>query len=87
MLLYDILRFPSLLCWFSFFLCFKECNCNNHAERCNFSKEVYQESGHISGSVCIDCQHNTAGNTCEQCKPLFYHDPGRDISDPYTCLR
>ncbi|XP_073999526.1 laminin subunit beta-1 isoform X2 [Rhodnius prolixus] len=64
----------------------KKCNCNNHAERCNFSKEVYQESGHISGSVCIDCQHNTAGNTCEQCKPLFYHDPGRDISDPYTCL-
>uniref|UniRef100_A0A224X9G7 Putative netrin axonal chemotropic factor n=1 Tax=Panstrongylus lignarius TaxID=156445 RepID=A0A224X9G7_9HEMI len=64
----------------------KKCNCNNHAEHCNFSKEVYQESGHISGSVCIDCQHNTTGNTCEQCKPLFYHDPNRDLTDPYTCL-
>ncbi|KAK9497974.1 hypothetical protein O3M35_003866 [Rhynocoris fuscipes] len=64
----------------------KKCNCNNHAERCNFSQEVYEASGHISGSVCIDCDHNTTGNTCDQCKPRFYHDPNTDITDYYTCL-
>ncbi|XP_024086177.1 laminin subunit beta-1 [Cimex lectularius] len=64
----------------------QKCKCNEHALRCNFSSEVYQQSGHTSGSVCIDCEHNTMGNNCERCKPMYYHDPQLPISHPDTCL-
>lgn len=37
------------------------CNCNSHASDCN------KESG-----ICIDCQHNTFGESCESCLPGYY---------------
>ena len=64
-----------------------ECKCHGHTEKCHFDPAVYNSTGHTSGGVCDDCQHNTAGRQCEQCKPLYYRDPYRDITDPKVCKR
>lgn len=48
---------------------------------------VYLASGGVSGGVCEDCRHNTEGQHCHRCRPLFYRDPLKAISDPYACLR
>ncbi|KAL3094721.1 hypothetical protein niasHS_006016 [Heterodera schachtii] len=63
----------------------RRCECNEHATRCHFDWAVYNASGFVSGGVCDDCQHNTQGKNCEQCKPYFYRDPQRIIRDPYVC--
>ncbi|NWU13317.1 LAMB4 protein, partial [Cephalopterus ornatus] len=64
----------------------KRCNCNGHSSRCHFDMAVYQASGRVSGGVCEDCQDNTAGQHCDQCKRFFYQDPLKVISDPQACL-
>ncbi|XP_075062065.1 laminin subunit beta-4 [Mixophyes fleayi] len=64
----------------------RKCNCNGHAYRCHFDMLVYLANNGTSGGVCEDCQHNTKGNQCDLCKPYFYHDPRKDISDPNTCI-
>ncbi|KAF8376271.1 lam-1, partial [Pristionchus pacificus] len=64
----------------------KRCECNSHASTCHFDQAVFDASGFVSGGVCDDCQHNTQGKNCEQCKPYFYKDPRRAIYDPYVCL-
>uniref|UniRef100_A0A348G671 Laminin subunit beta1 n=1 Tax=Odontomachus monticola TaxID=613454 RepID=A0A348G671_ODOMO len=63
----------------------RRCNCNNHTMSCHFDEAVYDRLGRVSGGVCDDCQHNTRGQNCEQCKPFFYHDVTKDISDPEAC--
>lgn len=63
------------------------CKCNSHSSRCHFDMAVYRASGGVSGGVCEDCQHNTTGQHCHQCKPSFYQDPLKAISDPRACLR
>ncbi|XP_046984371.1 laminin subunit beta-1 isoform X1 [Schistocerca americana] len=63
----------------------KRCNCNNHATSCHFDAAVYDISGRVSGGVCDNCQHNTQGRNCEQCRDFYYHDPERDITDPEAC--
>lgn len=65
----------------------RRCNCNNHTTSCHFDEAVYNRTGRVSGGVCDDCQHNTRGQNCEQCKPFFYHDVTKDISDPEACQR
>uniref|UniRef100_A0A8B9D8V4 Laminin subunit beta-1 n=1 Tax=Anser cygnoides TaxID=8845 RepID=A0A8B9D8V4_ANSCY len=64
----------------------KRCNCNGHSGRCHFDMDVYQASGGVSGGVCEDCQDNTTGQHCDQCKLFFYQDPRKVISDPHACL-
>ncbi|NWZ05449.1 LAMB4 protein, partial [Agelaius phoeniceus] len=64
----------------------KRCNCNSHSSRCHFDMAVYQASGGVSGGVCEDCQDNTTGQHCDTCKPSFYQDPLKAISDPQPCL-
>ncbi|KAM8821354.1 laminin subunit beta-4 [Eudromia elegans] len=64
----------------------KQCNCNGHSDRCHFDLAVYEASGGDSGGVCEDCQDNTMGQHCDQCKPFFYQDPLKVISDPQVCL-
>ncbi|NXU36754.1 LAMB4 protein, partial [Drymodes brunneopygia] len=64
----------------------KRGNCNSHSSRCHFDMAVYQASGGVSGGVCEDCQDNTTGQHCDQCKHFFYQDPLKVISDPQACL-
>ena len=28
---------------------------------------------------------NMMGHHCEECKPFFYHDPDRPVTDPHVC--
>jgi hypothetical protein len=39
-------------------------------------------SGHKSGGVCLDCQHNTAGRSCHYCREGFT----RDLTQPMTSV-
>ncbi|XP_025931830.1 laminin subunit beta-4 [Apteryx rowi] len=64
----------------------KQCKCNDHSDRCHFDMAVYQANGGDSGGVCEDCQDNTMGQHCDQCKLFFYQDPLKVISDPHVCL-
>ncbi|MBN3300896.1 LAMB4 protein, partial [Amia calva] len=64
----------------------KRCNCNGHSEKCHFDMALYLASGGVSGGVCDNCQNNRVGPKCEQCRPFYYHDPGRPANDPYSCI-
>ncbi|KAG8320988.1 Laminin subunit beta-1 [Homalodisca vitripennis] len=65
----------------------RRCNCNNHATSCHFDAAVFELTGRVSGGVCDDCQHNTMGRNCEQCKQFFYREPSLEFSDPNVCQR
>ncbi|XP_076867886.1 LOW QUALITY PROTEIN: multiple epidermal growth factor-like domains protein 9 [Brachyhypopomus gauderio] len=49
------------------------CQCNNHTSHCD------TQSG-----ICLNCQGNTRGPNCEQCKYNFYRESGAGPND--TCL-
>nr|XP_034978544.1 laminin subunit beta-3 isoform X1 [Zootoca vivipara]XP_034978545.1 laminin subunit beta-3 isoform X1 [Zootoca vivipara]XP_034978546.1 laminin subunit beta-3 isoform X1 [Zootoca vivipara] len=62
------------------------CNCNGHSNKCYFDPAVYQASGGVSGGVCEDCQHNTAGRNCEHCKTMFFRNKRFELDHPEACL-
>lgn len=65
----------------------KRCECNNHAQRCRFSQDLYEASGGRSGGVCVDCKHHTMGPKCDQCAPGYQRNPLSRIDQPDTCIR
>uniref|UniRef100_A0A0K0EC03 Laminin subunit beta-1 n=2 Tax=Strongyloides stercoralis TaxID=6248 RepID=A0A0K0EC03_STRER len=65
----------------------KRCECNNHAYSCHFDQTVYEASNMTSGGVCDNCQHNTMGKNCEECKPYYYRDITEPYTSPYTCKK
>ncbi|XP_060052389.1 laminin subunit beta-4 [Erinaceus europaeus] len=64
----------------------RACCCHSHSDRCHFDMTVYLASGSLSGGVCEDCQHNTEGQHCDRCRPFFYRDHLKAISDPHVCI-
>ena len=75
------------MCWLTTSCLFSECNCNQHSDSCHFDIAVFMASGNVSGGVCDDCRHNSAGHNCEQCKPFYYQHPEKDVRDPNICQR
>lgn len=67
------------------FRLFSACKCNLHARQCRFNMELYKLSGDVSGGVCINCRHNTAGRNCDYCTEGFYRDHSKPITHRKAC--
>ncbi|XP_053318012.1 netrin-4 [Spea bombifrons] len=63
----------------------RKCKCNDHADSCHFSVDLWLASGNRSGGVCDNCQHNTEGINCQRCKPGFFRDMEIPFSSPDAC--
>ncbi|XP_056130952.1 netrin-4 [Lampris incognitus] len=68
------------------------CLCHGHAEQCvpyNSSQDTEQDSDMVHGR-CV-CTHNTAGEHCERCAPLFNDHPWRPANgssgEPNPCQK
>lgn len=61
------------------------CNCNLHSNQCQFNKELFLLSGRLSGGVCINCRHNTAGRNCHYCAEGFHRDYTKPMNHRKAC--
>lgn len=56
----------------------QKCPCNGHSESCE-----YQDTTGMG--ICINCTHNTIGDLCEQCMPMFYNPDDVPFNSPDAC--
>ncbi|XP_065908820.1 protocadherin Fat 4-like [Dysidea avara] len=56
----------------------RKCTCNDHSDTC-----VYQDDTGVG--LCTNCIHNTMGDNCEQCLPLFYTPSNVPFTAPNAC--
>uniref|UniRef100_W5L161 Netrin 5 n=1 Tax=Astyanax mexicanus TaxID=7994 RepID=W5L161_ASTMX len=61
------------------------CECNGHSTKCRFSMEVFQQSGRVSGGVCLKCRHHTAGRHCQFCQNGYTRDLSKSLSHRKAC--
>ncbi|KAL7875860.1 hypothetical protein AOLI_G00108230 [Acnodon oligacanthus] len=61
------------------------CECNGHSTKCRFSMEVFQQSGRVSGGVCLKCKHHTAGRHCQFCQNGYMRDHTKSLSHRKAC--
>lgn len=76
----------------NFILFVTECNCFSHSDVCVFDQRIANQNQSMNvfnvfsgGGVCQNCQHNTTGTNCEQCKTFFYHPINVSLTDQQTC--
>ncbi|CAF0881627.1 unnamed protein product, partial [Brachionus calyciflorus] len=70
------------------------CQCYGHSEKCVYDEEVDEKKLSIDihgnyegGGVCQECQHNTQGINCQECKPGYYRPFGVPIDSPDACRK
>lgn len=73
------------------FVC-EKCNCNGHSEECYYDEEVEAQNKsvniygvNVGGGVCQNCQHNTAGINCDQCKDGYFRPIGMPLDAIDVC--
>lgn len=54
------------------------CQCYDHAQECRYNST-------LGKGQCVNCQHNTTGDQCEQCTAFLYHPSSEPLESPYTC--
>ncbi|XP_069958976.1 laminin subunit alpha isoform X2 [Cherax quadricarinatus] len=73
------------------FVC-EPCNCYGHTDECIYSEEVDKQRlsrdiyGQFEGGgVCQNCQHNTEGINCDQCRSGYYRPYEKELNDTDVC--
>ncbi|XP_051981099.1 netrin-B-like, partial [Xyrauchen texanus] len=61
------------------------CECNGHSTKCRFSMAVYQQSGRVSGGICLKCRHHTMGHHCQFCQSGYTRDHSKPLSHRKAC--
>ncbi|XP_047662931.1 laminin subunit alpha-5 isoform X3 [Tachysurus fulvidraco] len=72
----------------------EQCNCHRHSSECYYDPEVERRRTSLNmqgeyqgGGVCMDCQHHTTGNNCEQCVQGYYRSPEYPLESPLACSK
>ncbi|XP_077990481.1 usherin-like [Glandiceps talaboti] len=71
----------------------KPCECYSHSASCTYiqSEDPFpNDHNRGGGGVCDNCQHNTAGSRCDQCRTGYYRQVGKaldavDVCSPCNC--
>ncbi|XP_017327775.1 netrin-1 [Ictalurus punctatus] len=61
------------------------CQCNGHSNKCRFSMTVFQQSGRVSGGVCLKCRHHTTGRHCQLCQNGYTRDHSKTLNHRKAC--
>ena len=66
----------------------RKCQCFDHAHKCfyNQSIDAFPNDDLLGGGgVCVDCKHNTTGQSCDWCIDGFFRKKGRSLKREDVC--